>query len=175
MDDPAKEPTAAVEDKPFLDFPYLYGTLSGRFKIGEFFTSLLAGALVPYTVYKHVGGFSFMRFVAWMTFIPVLIDIILHLVRLWDKLVFVHTYPQALVVLCFLGAISFFVASLVEIGVSQYAKDPGLGYASAVFGLCCAALLALECFYCYRSYREKQRERAVEMSSPAAVTYPNVY
>ena len=176
MDDPAKDPPPArEEDRPFLDFPFLYGTWTGRFKIAEFFTSLLAGALVPRTMYRHVGGFSFMSFVAWTTFIFVIVDIILHLVRLWDKLVFLHTYPQVLVCLCFLGAVSFFVASLVELGVSQYAQHPGLGYASAVFGLMCAAILAVECYYHYRAYMERQQERSVEMSPPVAVHDPNAY
>ena len=116
-----------------------------------------------------------MSFVAWTTFISVIVDIILHLVRLWDKLIIVHTYPQVLVCLCFLGAVSFFVASLVELGVSQYAQDPGLGYASAVFGLLCAAVLAVECYYHYRAYMERQQERSVEMSPPVAVHDPNAY
>ena len=175
MEDPAKEPPAREEDRPFLDFPFLYGTWTGRFKIAEFFTSLLAGALVPRTVYRHVGGFSFMSFIAWTTFLSVIVDIVLHLVRVWDKLVFVHTYPEVLVCLCFLGAVSFFVASLVELGVSQYTHDPGLGYASAVFGLLCAAVLAVECYYHYRDYMERRQERSVEMSPPAVIHHPNAY
>jgi uncharacterized membrane protein len=126
----------------------------------EFFTSLLAGALVPRTVYKHGGGFEFMSVVAWTTFINVFIDIILHLVRVWEKLVFVRSYPQVLVCLCFLGSMSLFVAGLLEVGISQFAKNPGLGYASALFGFMCCVVLAIECFFHYKSYREKQQQRA---------------
>ena len=116
-----------------------------------------------------------MSFVAWITFVFVIVDIILHLVRVSDKLVFLHTYPQVLVCLCFLVAVSFFVASLVELGVSQYAQHPGLGYASAVFGLMCAAVLAVECYYHYRDYMERRQERSVEMSPPAVIHHPNAY
>lgn len=179
MDEETKEPTSgSEEDRPFLDFNYLTSSWVGRFKIAEFFTSLLAGALVPRTVYKHPGGFAFMSFVAWCTFINVVFDIILHLVRVWDKLVFVHTYPQVLVCLCFLGSVSLFVAGLVEVGVSQHAEDPGLGYASAIFALMCCLLLAVECFLHYRKYREKQQQRSMEMTSAAdqgAVQDPNFY
>lgn len=167
----------SAEDRPFLDFQYLYTSWVGRFKIAEFFTSLLAGAFVPRTVYRHVGGFEFMSFVAWTTFINVIIDIILHLVRVWEKLVFIHTYPQVLVCLCFLGSVSLFVAALVEIGISQYAEYPGLGYASAVFALICCSVLAVECFVHYRSYREKQQQRATEMTAQGdtAIQDPNFY
>ena len=182
MDEATKERASGrEEDRPFLDFQYLTSTWVGRLKIAEFFTSLLAGALVPTTVFKHGAGFSFMSFVAWTTFINVVIDIILHLVRLWDRLLFVHTYPQVLVCLCFLGSVSLFVAALVEVGISQYAEVPGLGYASAIFALMCCVLLAVECFLHYRGYRERQQERAVEMSSAAAgqgsagVQDPNFY
>ena len=180
MDEPRKEPASNTdEDRPFLDFAYLTSSWVGRFKIAEFFTSLLAGALIPRTVSKHAGGFEFMSFVAWITFINVVIDIILHLVRVWEKLVFVHTYPQVMVCLCFLGSVSLFVAAIVEIGISSYAEDPGLGYASAVFALMCCALLAMECFLHYRSYREKQQERATEMTTNAGgqdgVHDPNFY
>lgn len=168
MDEATKEPASGrEEDRPFLDIQYLTSTWVGRLKIAQFFTSLLAGALVPPTVSKHAAGFSFMSCVAWSTFINVVIDIILHLVRLWDKLLFVGTYPQVLVCLCFLGSVSFFVAALVEVGISQYAEHPGLGYASAIFGLMCCVLLAVECSLHYRRYREKQQERAVEMRSRA--------
>lgn len=164
------------ERRPFLDFKYLYLTLSGRLKIAEFITSLLAGALVPSTVYKHAAGFSFVSFVAWTTFINVVLDIILHLVRVWEKLLFVSRYPQVLVCLCFLGSISLFVAGIVEISISKYAKYPGLGYASAFFALACCALLAVECFYHYRRYRDAQHQKATEMTSTAdsgAVQDPN--
>lgn len=156
------------EDRPFLDFKYLYTSWNGRFKIVEFFTSLLAGALVPVTVENYAGGFSFVSFVAWTTFINVVLDIILHLVRVWEKLVFVRSYPQVLVCLCFLGSVSLFVAAIVEIAISQYAEDPGLGYASAIFALICCSVLALECFVHYQNYREKQRQRDTEMTAAAA-------
>jgi hypothetical protein len=171
--------TGTDEERPFLDFKYLYTSWVGRLKIAEFFTSLLAAALVPHTVSKHSGGFDFMSFVAWTTFINVVIDIILHLVRVWEKLIFIHSYPQVMVCLCFLGSVSLLVASLVELGLSQYAEDPGLGYASAIFGLMCCLLLAFECFIHYRSYREKQLQRATEMRTatedPVAIQDPNFY
>ena len=168
MDDSTRERASGTdENRPFLDFEYLYNSWVGRFKIAEFFTSLLAGALVPRTVYKHVAGFEFMSFVAWTTFINVVIDIILHLVRVWEKLVFIHTYPQVMVCLCFLGSISLLIGGLVEVGISQYAADPGLGYASTMFALICSVVLAMECFNHYRSYRDKQHQRATEMSSTA--------
>jgi hypothetical protein len=167
------------EERPFLDFEYLYASRTGRFKIAEFFTSLLAAALVPSTVYKHGAGFSFMSWVAWSTFINVVLDIILHLVRVWDKLTFVRTYPQVLVCLYFLGSMLLCVAGAVEVGISQYAEDPGLGYASALFGFMCCVLLAIECFAFYKSYREKQQGRATEMTraaeGPAVIQDPNFY
>ena len=180
MDEQTKEAASGTdEERPFLDFEYLYASWVGRFKIAEFFTSLLAGALVPRTTSKHGGGFEFMSVVAWTTFINVVIDIILHLVRVWEKLVFVRTYPQVLVCLCFLGSMSLFVAGIVEVGISQYAEDPILGYASALFGFMCCVVLAVECFVHYKSYREKQQERATEMTraaeGPAAIQDPNFY
>ena len=180
MDEATREPASGrEEDRPFLDFNYLTSSWVGRFKIAEFFTSLLAGALVPRTIYEHAGGFEFISFVAWTTFINVVIDIILHLVRVWDKLVFVETYPQVLVCLCFLGSVSLFVAGLVEVAVSQHAEDPSLGYASAVFALMCCLLLAVECFLHYKKYREKQEQRSLEMTSAAGgaagVQDPNFY
>ena len=147
------------EQRPFLDFEYLYASWVGRFKIAEFFTSLLAGALVP-SAYKHGGAFTFMSWVAWTTFINVVLDIILHLVRVWEKLVFVRTYPQVLVCLCFLGSMSLGIAGVLEVFLSHYAEDPGLGYTSALFGFMCCVVLAIECFFHYKSYREKQQERA---------------
>ena len=180
MDKQRKESAyGSEENRPFLDFTYLYSSWVGRFKIAEFFASLLAGALVPNTVYKHSAGFGFVSFVAWTTFINVVIDIILHLVRVWDRLTFVRTYPQVLVCLCFLGSVSFLVAGLVEVGISQYAEHSGLGYVSAIFALMCCVLLALESFIHYRSYRAKQQQRATEMTTategPAAIQDPNFY
>ena len=175
-----REPASRTnEERPFLDFEYLYTSWVGRFKIAEFFTSLLAGALVPPIVYKYGGAFTFMSLVAWLTFFNVAIDIILHLVRVWEKLVFVHTYPQVLVCLCFLGSMSLGIAGLLEVGISQFAKNPGLGYASALFGFMCCVVLAIECFFHYKSYREKQQQRATEMTraaeGPAAIQDPNFY
>lgn len=148
-----------AEDKYLPNFGYFRDTWIGRLKIVEFFSSLLTGALVPTTVFRHGAAFSFMSFVAWTTLINVVIDIILHLAYLWDKLTFLTDYPEILVGLCALGSFSFFLASVTELAVSSHAEDPNLGRASAVFGLVCFAALAIECYLYFCKYRNKTTER----------------
>ena len=148
-----------AENRSFPDFAYVRDTWIGRFKIIEFFCSLLAGALVPTTVHGHLSAFAFMSFVAWTTCINVIIDIVLHLVHVWNKFTFLTTYPEILLCLCTLGAFGFLVASITELAVAAYAKSPGLAQASGAFGFLCMTALAGECYFHFQNYREKQTQR----------------
>ena len=160
MDEAAAAKERETEaDRPLVDLTYFRDTWTGRLKIVELFCSLLAGALVPASVYKHTSAFSFMSFVAWMTFLNVLLDIFLHLFRFWEKLVFFTTYPEILFFLCSLGSFAFLVGSIAELAVAIYAEHPGLAQASAIFGFVCMTVLAIECYFHYQSYLERRDER----------------
>ena len=116
--------TAASQDfrepRPLINPSYIRDTWIGRLKIGEFFCALLAGALVPVTVYKHAAAFSFMSFVTWTTFICIFIDLILHLAYVWEKLTFLTEHPEVLLSLCVFGAFLFGIAAVREIAVATH-------------------------------------------------------
>lgn len=176
MDEAAVVREREAEERPSIDLTYFRDTWTGRLKIVELFCSLFAGALVPASVYKHASAFSFMSFVAWMTFINVLLDIVLHLVRIWEKLVFFTDYPEILFCLCSLGSFAFLIGSIAELAVATYSEHPGLARVSAIFGFVCMTVLAVECYFHYQSYldrREERTERQEKANSEPAFTDVN--
>lgn len=144
----------------FLNFEFFRDTWVGRLKIAEFFFCLLAAALVPASVYGHEAGFGFMSFVAWTAFISILTDCFLHLIRdIWEKLVFLIDHPEIYLVLCVIGATGLCLASITELAISTYAKNPSMARASGVFGFVVMLAFAIEAFLHFQSFKEKVEER----------------
>ena len=146
--------------KTFFNFEFFRATWEGRLKIFELFFCLLAAALIPASVYGHEAGFGFMSFVAWTAFICTLIDCFLHLIRdIWERLVFVHEHPEVYVLLCVVGSLALCLASVTELAIATYAKDPNMARASGFFGFFVMVAFAIEAYLHFKSFKRKVEER----------------
>ena len=154
---------------PTLD--YITKTLIGKLKCAELLFTVLAGAcgssVIPY-VGCHCGPkFSFFNFVAWTAFINALIDMIIHLLGLWDRLLWIFRHPAVYTVLCALAVVGFLIgSSLVASCASKYwcVSSKSTAGAAAFFGFVCLALFAVECFLQFKAYRSMQEEARQQSS-----------
>lgn len=167
----------AAQGDEFIKFTpeYITNTLIGKLKCAELVFTLLAGACGSsvYPIYDcHCSSkFSFFDFVAWTAFINSAIDMIIHLLGLWDRLLWIFRHPAVFTVLCALAVVGFLIGS--SLGASC-AKDMCVGSkstagAAAFFGFVCLALFAVECFLhfkAYRSMREEARQQSSGESKP---------
>ena len=150
---------------------YIIKTWVGKLKVGELVFTLLAGACGS-SVLSYVNTcscvlkFSFFGTVAWTAFINALIDMIIHLLGLWERLLWIFRHSAVHTVLCVLAVIGFLIGSSLA---ASCAKDvcvtqKSTAGAASLFGFDCLALFALECFLHFKEYRSMQSE-AREQSS----------
>ena len=163
----------AAQGDEFIKFTpeYITNTLIGKLKCAELVFTLLAGAcgLSVYSVINacHCSSkFGFFDFVAWMAFINAAIDMIIHLLGLWDRLLWIFRHPAVFTVLCALAVVGFLIGS--SLGAScakdRCVESKSTAGAAAFFGFVCLALFAVECFLHFKAYRS-MREEARQQSS----------
>lgn len=150
---------------------YITNTLIGKLKCVELVCTLLAGAIGS-SVISYVNTcncaskFGFFDFVAWTAFITALIDMIIHLLGLWDRLLWIFRHPAVYAVLCALAVLGFLIgaslgASCARDGCVTQASTAG---AAAFFGFVCLALFAVEALLHFKAYRSMQDEARQQSS-----------
>ena len=147
-------------------------TWVGKLKVGELVFTLLAGACGS-SVLSYVNTcscapkFSFFVTVAWTAFINVLIDVIIHLLGLWERLLWIFRHSAALTVLCVLAVIGFLIGSSLAVSCAKdvCVTQKSTAGAASFFGFVCLALFALECFLHFKEYRSMQSEAREQYSA----------
>lgn len=127
-------------------------------KLAEIVCSMLAGAILPGMVYNHASVYSFFSFVAWTAFINALIDMILHLTSLWNRLLYICRAPEVFLVLCGVASGAFALAGILVAAYARSSSEPGAAIASACFGFFCALLFGIEAVMHFASFRDGRRE-----------------
>jgi len=148
---------------------YITETLLGKLKVAELIFTLLAGACGSATDYYTCGcgaKLGFFNFVAWTAFINALIDMIIHLLGLWDRLLWIFRHAAVYLVLCLLAVVGFLITSSLAASCAKVRCVPSKSTAGAAafFGFVCLALFAVEAFLHFRSYRTMQDEARQQSS-----------
>ena len=158
--------------QPSLD--YITKTWVGKLKVAELVLTLLAGACGS-SVVSYVNScscapkFGFFDFVAWTAFINALIDMIIHLLGLWERLLWIFRHPAVYTVLCLLAVLGFLIGSSLAASCSKEwcVTSKSTAGAAAFFGFACLALFAFEAFLHFRTYRSMQDEARQQSSGEA--------
>ena len=161
----------AEQGDNFIKFTpeFITKTLIGKIKCAQLVFTLLAGACsssVNLFYYSDPCGcssmFGFFSFVAWTAFINALIDMIIHLLGLWERLLWIFRHPAVHAVLCAMAVVAFLIASSLA---ASCAKDRCLpsaskstGGAASFFGFVCLVLFAVEAVLQFQEYRGMQQE-----------------
>lgn len=157
----------------FIQFTldYITKTWLGRLKCTEVIFSLLAGAcgagVLSWPGCNCVSKVSFSNFIAWTAFVNALIDMIIHLAGLWERLIWWFRHPALYLILCGVAVVGFLIgASLAASCATQTCvSNPGTAGAAAFFGFACLALFAAECCIHFQKYRSMQQEAQHQSSS----------
>ena len=114
-----------------------------------------------------VSKVSFSNFIAWTAFVNALIDMIIHLAGLWERLIWWFRHPALYLILCGVAVVGFLIgASLAASCATQTCvSNPGTAGAAAFFGFACLALFAAECCIHFQKYRSMQQEAQHQSSS----------
>ena len=165
----------AAQQDGFINFSldYITKTWVGKLKVAELVFTLLGGACgssIGCREFNRCGcspKFGFFDFVAWTAFINALIVMIIHLVGLWDRLLWIFRHPAVHTVLCLLAVVGFLIGSSLAASVAAAdwcSTSKSTAGAAAFFGFVCLVLFAVECFLHFKEYRSMQSE-AREQSS----------
>ena len=156
----------------FIQFSldYITKTWLGKLKVAELVLTLLAGAcgsaVESYVWCKCASKMGFFDFVAWTAFINALIDMIIHLVGLWERLLWIFRHPAVFLVLCLLAVVGFLIGSSLAASCAKAlcVTSNSTAGAAAFFGFVCLALFAVEAFLHFRIYRSMQDEARQQSS-----------
>ena len=163
----------AQQDDGFIKFTpeFITKTLIGKVKCAQLVFTLLAGACGS-SVYSYYNcncspKISFFDFVAWTAFINALIDMIIHLLGLWERLVWIFRHPAIHAVLCAIAVVSFLISASLA---ASCAKDwcvtsKGTAGAASFFGFVCLVLFGVEAFLQFQEYRGMQQEARHQSSA----------
>ena len=166
----------AEQGDGFIKFTpeFITKTLIGKVKCAQLVFTLLAGAcgisVSPYH-YSDICDcspkFGFFSFVAWMAFINALINMIIHLLGLWERLLWIFRHPAIHAVLCGTAVVGFLIAS--SLAASCASKDwcvssKSTAGAASFFGFVCLVLFAVEAFLQFQEYRGMQQEARQQSS-----------
>lgn len=141
-----------------ISFSYLVDTWPGRLKIAELVMSLLCGACAASILSTCPGHYSFLGFVAWTTLINVLIDVVLHVIGLWDRLFWVFHHPAVMLALCTVACLAFLIGASLAASCARQTTNYNTASASSVFGFFCLILFAIETFLHFQKYRSMESE-----------------
>lgn len=167
-----------------LDF--ITKTWIGKLKAAELILTFLTAAIGDFGISRVICGrcgprVSFLTWVAWIAFINALIDMIIHLMGLWERLYWIFRHPAIFCVLCGLAAFGFLLGSSLMASCANVwcVSDKGSAGASAFFGFICLALFAAEAylhFKIYRGMQEESRNQDTEQGkSPDYIDPPPAY
>ena len=152
-----------------ISLDYITETWVGKLKVAELVFTLV-GAVCGSLVECHdrcgcSRKMGFFDFVAWTAFINVLIDMMIHVLGLWDtihvlwlwdKLLWIFRHPAVYTVLCFLAVVGFLIGSSVAASATENrcsSSSAAVG-AAVFFGFVCLVLFAVECFL---HFKESQK------------------
>lgn len=157
----------AEQGDGFIKFTpdFITKTLIGKVKCGQLVFTLLAGAC-GLSVISYLNScscsskFGFFDFVAWTAFINALIVMIIHLLGLWERLLWIFRHPAIHAILCALAVLGFLIGSSLA---ASCAKDwcvtsKSTAGAASFFGFVCLVLFAVEAFLQFQEYRSMQEE-----------------
>lgn len=156
-----------------LDF--ITKTWLGRLKCVELLFTLLAGACGS-SVRSWIGNgygcgcvekLSFFDFVAWTAFVNALIDIIIHVIGLWERILWFFRHPVLYLVLCGLAVLGFLIGSSLGASCAKRicVTSPSTAGVATFFGFVCLVLFAVEFFLHFQEYRALQREKQNQSSA----------
>lgn len=143
---------------------FITKTLIGKVKCGQLVFTLLAGAcgssVNSWSGCSCSSKFGFFDFVAWTAFINALIYMIIHLLGLWERLLWIFRHPAIHAILCALAVVGFLIGSSLA---ASCAKDfcvtsKSTAGAASFFGFVCLVLFAVEAFLQFQEYRGMQEE-----------------
>ena len=165
---------ASQQDR-FINFSldYITKTWVGKLKVAELVFTLLGGACGSSIRCRELNScdcspkFGFFDFVAWTAFINALIVMIIHLVGLWDRLLWIFRHPAVHTVLCLLAVVGFLIGSSLAASVAAAdwcSTSKSTAGAAAFFGFVCLVLFAVECFLHFMEYRSMQSEARQQSS-----------
>ena len=149
---------------------FITKTWMGKLKVAEVVFTLLTGAcsssVLSYLTCNCAPRFSFLDWIAWIAFINALMDMIMHLLGLWERIVWIHRHPAVLLVLNLLAVVCFFVCSSLAASCAKAwcVTSKSTAGVAAFFGFVCFALFAVEAFFHFRIYRSIQNEARQQSS-----------
>ena len=154
---------------------FITKTWLGKLKAAEilftFLTATIGGFGISWAWYGCGAKVGFLTWIAWIAFINALIDMIIHLMGLWERLYWIFRHPALLCALCGLAVVGFLIGSCLTAScANHYVSDKNAAGASAFFGFVCLALFAVETyihFKIYRSIQEEARNQNTEQSKGA--------
>ena len=144
---------------------FITKTLIGKVKCAQLVFTLLAGACGS-SVISYVPAcscapkISFLDFVAWTAFISALIDMIIHLLGLWERLVWIFRHPAIYAVLCAMAVVGFLIGSSLAASCAKEmcVTSASTAGAASFFGFVCLVLFGVEAFLQFQEYRGMQQE-----------------
>lgn len=145
-----------------LDF--ITKTWLGRLKAAELLFTFLTATIGDFGIYwvRYDCGpkVSFLTWIAWIAFIHALVDMIIHLMGLWERLYWIFRHPAILCALCGLAVIGFLIGSCLMASCAKdyHVSDKNAAGASAFFGFVCLALFSIETYIHFKIYRGIQEE-----------------
>ena len=157
-----------MAEQPFIKFTpeFITKTLIGKVKCVQIVFTLLAGACGS-SVISYVNSgcncaakFGFFDFVAWTAFINALIDMIIHLLGLWERLLWIFRHPAIHAVLCATAVVAFLIGSSLGASCAKTwcVTSKITAGAAAFFGFVCLVLFAVEAVLQFQEYRSMQEE-----------------
>ena len=148
----------AVTQDIDLNTGYFIRTLFGRLVLVELVLTLICGACASGTLSQCPGHYGFLGFVAWTSFINLLIFSILKLIGLWDKFRMFWIFPHPIIPVIFycLAVIGFLIGSIL--GISCANRANGAGTAAAIFGFVLLVVFGFELFFAARAFRSSEHE-----------------
>lgn len=148
--------------------------LLGKIAIAEFILTFFCGCLSSsvswYNGSSCGGKIGFLDFVAWTAFINILIDLIIRILGLWERLLWIFRHPLVHLVLCGLAVLGFLIGSSLVASCSSNNRvyNPGTGVAATIFGFVCLVLFAVEAYLHFMKYRNMESEGRRQTSSEDA-------
>ena len=159
----------AEQGDGFIKFTpeFVTKTLIGKVKCAQLVFTLLAGACGSSVNPLYDGDncdcspkFGFFTFVAWMAFINALIDMIIHLLGLWERLLWIFRHPAIHAVLCATAVVGFLIGSSLAASCAKElcVTSQSTAGATSFFGFVCLVLFAVEAVLQFQEYRGMQQE-----------------
>lgn len=156
----------AEQRDDFIKFTpeFITKTLIGKVKCAQLVFTLLAGAcgssVGPIYSCGCSAMFGFFNFVSWTAFINALIDMIIHLLGLWERLLWIFRHPAIHAVLCAIAVVGFLIGSSLAASCAKVwcVTSEGTAGAASFFGFVCLVLFAVEAVLQFQEYRGMQQE-----------------